>query len=306
MRLDFNVLWVEDNQRNVHAQSDRIKLLIRNEGFRLNVEFAASVEEATKFLSDDIYGDHIDLILMDYDLGAGEKGDAGLVAVREIFPYKDIIFYSGMESAKLSQLIADRKVQGVFASHRESLPEVVEGVFENLVKKVLDIDHARGIVMGATSDIDQIVNDLLHEAFEKGAEDFQQASLSAIAERMKDKRASFEKTATAVESILRMKDLFSFHGVYTSDDRLRLLKKLYVQFKLFDPHHDALDRYRDEVMPRRNDLAHITVTTTGFSRTIKDRKGEVITSEDMRCLRVKLLEFHECFEALLDLSRARK
>lgn len=306
MRLDFNVLWVEDNQKNVHAQSDRIKLLIRNEGFRLNVEFAASVEEARKFLSDDIYGDHIDLILMDYDLGAGEKGDAGLSAVREVFPYKDIIFYSGMEPAKLSQLIADRKVQGVFASHRESLPDVVEGVFENLVKKVLDIDHARGIVMGATSDIDQIVNDLLNESFEKGHVEFRQASIEAILERMKDKRASFEKTAIAVESIVHMKELFTYHGMYTSDDRLRLLKKLYAQFKLFDVHHDDLDRYRDEIMPKRNDLAHITVTTQGFSRTIKDRKGEVITSDDMRALRVKLLEFHERFETLLGLSRENK
>ena len=34
MRLDFNVLWVEDNQRNVQSQRERIELLIRKEGFR--------------------------------------------------------------------------------------------------------------------------------------------------------------------------------------------------------------------------------------------------------------------------------
>jgi CheY-like chemotaxis protein len=77
MRLDFNVLWVEDNQANVHAQRDRIQALIRKEGFRLRVEFAASVDEAKKLLSEDIYGDHIDLILMDYDLGPGKKETRG-------------------------------------------------------------------------------------------------------------------------------------------------------------------------------------------------------------------------------------
>ena len=56
MRLDFNVLWVKDNQRNVHSQRDRIEILIRKEGFRLRVQFAGSVDEAKGFLANDIYG----------------------------------------------------------------------------------------------------------------------------------------------------------------------------------------------------------------------------------------------------------
>ena len=40
----------------------------------------------------------VDLILMDYDLGPGKKGDEGLSEVREIFPYKDIVFYSGLST----------------------------------------------------------------------------------------------------------------------------------------------------------------------------------------------------------------
>ena len=75
MRLDFNVLWVEDQREGVEAQLDRIKLLVKREGFRLQVIFAPSVNEAKSFLSQDIYGDHIDMILMDYDLGAGIQCD---------------------------------------------------------------------------------------------------------------------------------------------------------------------------------------------------------------------------------------
>lgn len=149
MRLDFNVLWVEDQKTNVEPQRQRIELLLRKEGFRLQVEFAASIDKAKDFLSNDIYGDHIDLVLMDYDLGAGDKGDQGLVEVRNKFHYKDIIFYSS-QASDLPKLVADQKVQGVFCSTREDLADTVDGVFEALVKKVLDIDHARGIVMGAT------------------------------------------------------------------------------------------------------------------------------------------------------------
>ncbi len=65
MRLDFNVLWVEDQRSLVESQREKIALEIKKEGFRLQVEFASSVDEANRFLSNDIYGDHIDLVLMD-------------------------------------------------------------------------------------------------------------------------------------------------------------------------------------------------------------------------------------------------
>src|SRR5690349_15606136 len=119
MRLDFNVLWVEDQPANVRAQSDAIDRQIRAEGFRLQTQFASSVDEARKYLGSDIYGDHIDLILMDYDLGAGERGDQGLVDVRNVFPYKDIVFYSA-RAADLSGMVAERQISGVFCSDRES------------------------------------------------------------------------------------------------------------------------------------------------------------------------------------------
>lgn len=301
MRLDFNVLWVEDNQSNVHAQRDRIKALIRKEGFRLQVKFASSVDQAKEFLSDDIYGDHIDLILMDYDLGPGKKGDEGLAEVREIFPYKDIVFYSGMAPSELMSKAVALDVQGVFASHRNDLPDIVEGVFENLVRKVLDIDHSRGIVMGATSDIDQIINDLLLGLFDKSDDVFRKTSLASVIERVEEKRAVFHETANTIVAITHLNELMEHHGIYTSDDRLRLLKKSLTQLDLFKAHHHRLDGYRAEVMPRRNDLAHIRVVTDGFSRKIFDRKGVELTSNDMRALRVKLLEYQECFDELVTL-----
>lgn len=180
MRLDFNVLWVEDNQDAVQAQREKIETQIRKDGFRLRVQFADSVEQAKSYLSDDIYGDHIDLILMDYDLGAGMKGDEGLSEVREIFPYKDIIFYSGMSPADLLKKANTKDVQGLFTSHRDALPDIVEGVFENLVRKVLDIDHSRGIVMGATSDIDQVVSEALIKLFDSSDEDQQKEAIAAV------------------------------------------------------------------------------------------------------------------------------
>jgi hypothetical protein len=297
VRLDFNVLWVEDNQGNVDAQRVRIESLIRKEGFRLKVKFALSIDEANGFLSNDIYGDHIDLVLMDYDLGAGGRGDQGLVEVRNLFPYKDIVFYSS-QTENLLGMVAAKQVQGVFCSARNDLPDTVVGLFEGLVKKVLDIDHSRGIVMGATSDIDHYVNDCLIANFERSEETEQQAALKVVQKHIKEKRKNFEKELEKIVDAKHVAELMQFHNIYTSNDRLRLLKNLLRDKKLHEKSVEAITKYLSETIPRRNELAHVRVQIEGFSRKLFDRNNKELTSEQMKSLRHELLEYQEHFETL--------
>jgi CheY-like chemotaxis protein len=297
MRLDFNVLWVEDHRSNVESQKDKISSILRKQGFRLSVEFAESVDEATGFLSNSIYGDHIDLILMDYDLGAGKKGDVGVEEVRGIFEYKDIIFYSGQTTGSLAGMIADRQIPGVFTSHRSDLPDVVSGVFENLVRKVLDIDHSRGIVMGATSDIDHMVNVNLEVIFEKNI-DKKKELLQFVKDRVKDKKYELLKALDDIEKIEHYSQLFEHHSIYTSDDRFRLLLKVLKSIDLHQSRRGDFDKYREEIVPKRNILGHVRVVRDGFSRKLYDKKGTELTVESMRLLRSGLLDFQELFEEL--------
>jgi CheY-like chemotaxis protein len=297
MRLDFNVLWVEDQQTAVQAQCKRIQRLLKKEGFRLQVKFASSVDAAKSFLSQDIYGDHIDLILMDYDLGAGTQGDAGLVEVRNIFSYKDIIFYSA-KASDLQKMVADKQVQGVYCSPRDNLTETVLGTFETLVKKVLDIDHSRGIVMGATSDIDHCVNNSLVNIYEKSNSQCQTKTLKAMTKRMKEKRKDFEKKATEIEALTCLSELMDKYDLYTSNDRLRLLKNA---LEITGLHSDKVASIKTylETVPKRNDLAHVRVTYgEGFSRKFINRYGEELTSDGMKALRLELLDYQDLFESL--------
>jgi CheY-like chemotaxis protein len=299
VRLEFNVLWVEDQPDRVAAQRKRIERVIREEGFQLDVVFAASVLEASRYLSDDIYGDHIDLILMDYDLDGSANGDQGLIQAREMFPYKDIIFYSARAN-DLVEIVHANHLQGIFCSTRDDLPETVEGVFEALVKKVVDIDHSRGIVMGATSDIDYFVNDALLSLFNACEEQEQQQVISLVTLRMKEIRERFDLSATEVEAIKTVADLLDKHHIYTSVDRIQLLRKALGLKSLHPKECKALGRYANDVAPKRNDLAHVRVQKEGFSRKLLDRKGKEFTREEMRALRLTLLENREVFRALAD------
>jgi len=298
MRLDFNILWVEDQPDAVKAQRERIDFLLRKEGFRVNAEFAISVAEAKTFLGNDIYGDHVDLVLMDYDLGSGPNGEAGIEMVRDSFPFKDIVFYSASGVQKLQQSINEGNLQGIFYSSRQDLPDSVVGVFKALVKKVLDIDHSRGIVMGATSEIDYFINECLVAIFAKANQDHKTKALKLIAEQINENRKTFDKETKKVVALTELAALADFHHVYSSAHRLRLLRKILEAAGTHSAECELMLKYA-ETMQQRNDLAHVRVVRKGFSRKLFDRHGKELTTDDMQALRVALLGHHEFFEKMI-------
>ncbi|WP_338497434.1 hypothetical protein [Delftia tsuruhatensis] len=297
--MDFNILWVEDQQDRVQSFRERLERLVRGEGFRLQVKFVKSVDEAVASLGDDIYTDHVDLILMDYDLGAGKKGDEGLVEVRHLIPYRDVIFYSS-KADELLKMVLERGVEGVFCSTRDDLPDRCFGVFESLIKKVVDIDHSRGIVMGTTSDIDHFVMDALVASFDRCDEDGKAAALAQVQKDLEKMRERFETAAGDIAAVMHLSDLFDHHAFYTSVDRLELLRKV-LKTGAPDVHKTsdaALIDYIQKALPRRNDLAHVRVQVNGFSRKLVNRKNIELTAADMKALRLQLLQHHENIEGL--------
>jgi len=296
MRVDFNILWVEDQPQNVKAQTERIALSIRKEGFRLQVRYPHTVEEAKTYLASDVYGDHIDLILMDYDLGTAPMGDDGLAEVRNVFRYKDIVFYSARADDVLA-MVAAKRIQGVFCSTREDLPVVVYGVFEALVKQVLDIDHSRGIIMGAASDIDSAVNDCLMAACDEGGK-LHADALRIIAARIVEIRKRFETEAAAVESTTETARLLELHNIYTSVDRLNLLRRFLTPGGKYATQCTSMKEYATKTIPKRNILAHVRVQRDGFARKLVDKDGNELTCEEVRALRLSLLEHIETLESL--------
>jgi hypothetical protein len=158
MRLDFNVLWVDDQPDAVTEQVTAIAAGMVDEGFEFRPILCQSLDETRDYLAGDVFSDEIDLVLVDWNLGRGVEGQEAIAAIRESIQYKDVVFYSGNNDVnELRRLAFDVGLEGIYCATRPVLVDEVLGVFESLVKKVLDLDHTRGIVMGATSDIDQMV-----------------------------------------------------------------------------------------------------------------------------------------------------
>lgn len=296
MRLDYNILWIEDQVDHVLAQKDKIETRLRAEGFRLDCKFVASVDEGLKTLGESIFKDHVDLVIVDLNLGTGISGDEGLPELRQRIPYKDIVFYSGASTTELRSRVNAQQVDGVYVSNREELPEVVLGVVEHVLHRSMDIDHARGVALGAFSEIefkiDEVLADRLRDALD-GSDGAMGRSINKLIER---KRESAKEAFAVLESITEFEDLERFRGIITASDRAVLLRKA---LELLGQNGDvviALRKYEQEILPRRNDLAHLRVRKEGFMRTFYARNEVIVGIDEMRDLRLELLSVDELLD----------
>ena len=300
MRLDFNVLWVDDQPNAVNAQITRITTLMAGEGFSFNPTQCRTIDEVEALIAGDVFQDEVDLILVDWDLGGGVHGQDVIERIRQVAQYKDVVFYSAQTpAADLRRLAFDKGLEGIYCASREGLVDEVVGVFESLVKKVLDLDHTRGIVMGATSDIDHMIHScLLHieaKLDDAGKKVLVEQAIKRVQERVKDIAKQGEKlgAATNVTTILKA------HMIFGANDRLRLLRSLLEADANHAQSVDTIKAYMEKVVPERNVLGHMVLAPEGRPKAVVNIEGTQINLDDMRTLRKTILGLREDFRALV-------
>lgn len=301
MRLDFNVLWVDDQPNAVNAQITRIKAQMADEGFSFNPTQCTSIDEVEALIAGDVFQDEVDLILVDWDLGGGVHGQDVIERVRQVAQYKDVVFYSAQTlAADLRRMAFERGLEGIYCASREGLVDEVLGVFESLVKKVLDLDHTRGIVMGATSDIDHMIHSCLVQIEAKldddGKKELVGQAIKRVRERVKDigKQGAKLETATSVTTIL------DAHMIFGATDRLRMLRRLLEGDANHAQSVETIKSYMDNVVPERNVLGHMALAPEGKPQAVVTGEGKLINLDDMRTLRKLILGLREDFRALTD------
>src|SRR5207248_584385 len=134
----------------------------------------------------------------------------------------------------------------------------VVGVFESLVKKVLDLDHTRGIVIGATCDIDFMVEESLkrvHELLdEPGRERLLQKAVNQVDQKMRDLNQKVRrlKDTNSIATVLEAQALV------TAYDRLRLISHALTDARLqkHKGYAASVKKYLKEIVPHRNILGH--------------------------------------------------
>lgn len=301
MRLDFNTLWVEDQPNAVRAQSEAIARRLADLGFEFCPRIFRTLGEVREFVSEDVFVDEVDLVLVDWDLGNGPSGEKAISEIRAQVQYKDVIFYSALNDVgRLRKLAFDQGLEGVYCATRNDLVDEVLGVSESLVKKVLDLDHTRGIVMGATSDIDQMASECLialHANLEPGK---RAKLIEGALKRIEQRLGTINKKVAEIRQNPSIELVLKQHMVFTSYDKHDTLSQILngEEFAKFHSYREHITTYREEVLKDRNRLGHQVLSPEGKPIAISAPDGQQVNLEQMRALRKRLLLLRAEFRAL--------
>jgi len=292
MRLDFKALWIDDQPKHVQSFAEGIQRKLAGLGFQLDVIPVSSLSGVDDAVGQHIHDDGVDLVLVDFDLGlgTGAGGETALSKVRERFPYKDVVFYSADDRDKLRKMAYESGLEGIYFSTRLSLVDDTLRVIEKTLHKVMDIDHMRGVVMAATSDIDFVVEKSLLAVYarldDQGKLDFTARIITTIRQKLARWGVELEKAEKrkTLEAVLKLKHLCS------ATDRLDLLLDTLGNWTADGSSQlEKAKVYKDDVVPRRNKLAHVTLRVVDGRRVLSGSEGSM-TADDMKQLRCDLIE----------------
>lgn len=306
MRLDFTILWIDDQQQHIRSFEEGLRNALDNLGFKLTVIPVDGLDAIDATVSEHVHDDAIDLVLVDYDLnGKGTGGEEALLQVRKKLPFKDVIFYSGTDVKKLREIAFNAGVDGIYFSSRTGLVSNATKAIQKLLSKVMDLDHMRGVVMSASSDIDFVVERSLLKMHDSLDETEKAALHADIVAELREKLKKWNDDLENVASKGGFASLMKKKHIFTASDRLSSLLK---QLVSWDAEHNEkrskVDNYINGVVQRRNKLAHAMLRR-------QDGKLKMVgmeqnwTAEDMTTLRRELIDHRDNFmliAVLLDVS----
>lgn len=161
MNLEYNILWCEDNDTWFEQRSEELTPILEEAtGLPVRITQKTSVEgvDATTLNS-------YDLFLVDYNLRSKSKGADLIELLRREHVCASIIFYSADGADLLRRKLYEKKIDGVFVLTRddEGFNEAVRSISKTVVKKMLDVNALRGLLLSEVADIEQKMNTLIEK-----------------------------------------------------------------------------------------------------------------------------------------------
>lgn len=159
MKLNYYLLWVEDDDSWFKDTSELFKMTINDYGFHAVVERKKNLTEVKEEIAKDNLK-KFDVFLIDFNLKDSESGDNIIELLRGKEIYTDIVFYSS-DKVSIIESVKEHQFEGVYHSDRKELEDKFEKVFKTTIKKVEEINSMRGLIVGETSELDALIEEHL-------------------------------------------------------------------------------------------------------------------------------------------------
>ena len=278
MKLDYNILWIDDTPNWVRSIETPLKEHFDEIGFRLKI----TLEKNGTNIVEAIKNPELDLIIVDFQLPKVTGKDL-IETIRKKHVLVEIVFYSQAGNPKDK---FDTPPDGVYFTSREDAEERITAVIDLTLKKAQDINNIRGLVIAETIDIETKLGEVLVRCFgDRG---------TLFRERLLDPDMAlfdFGKKDKLLQGILKDKitDLNKhIAGGKSSEKDQKLaaaLKELKAVYKNFP----------DEVIHPRNTMAHVEKSW--------DENGKCILKSRVKSHRLIRVDHEWCIKARKDLIK---
>jgi CheY-like chemotaxis protein len=302
MQLEYRILWFDDQQRAIEPFVDRIKGIIARLGFEAKVDLRIVTADVVDPLSNLPSQHDVDLILMDWKLGGGHDGADLARKLRQSFRDTDIVFYSSEAAPTLREQIFKQDIDGVFCCNRQNLGDRTNGIIHGQLRRILDLNHMRGVVMAATSDLDQGMIECLEVVQKIVRPNDSTGFASDIAALIS---GSLRKKVDEVEAMGKKGKLAKLlrEPAFGPALRLQILREEVAKLadRVPEPHLiEHLGTYHQEVITPRNDFAHRKAEVKD-GKLILEGRDQPFDQESMKLLRLRLLKHSDKLRGLVSL-----
>lgn len=289
MKLDFKILWFDDQPGELMGPKEMIGRHLQRQGFNLLTRQVSNIKDLASLLPKLEKEVIPDLILMDWNMGngingAGQDGSDAAKAIRSRFKYQEIVFYSAAAPRELRKAICTKGIDGVFCVNRTTLQSETIDIINIMLRKVIDINQMRGIVMSHVSEFDGKISDCLVDLYARVGGEVQKKILESLHSVIKKYH---ESGLTRLEEKMGDSSLEEYMKWSNLDNRYGTLKKVLSELTPECRSATILEtfgKFRDEVLSPRNALAHAKEVLEG-GKTILKHKDE--TYDDARLTEIR-------------------
>ena len=315
MSLRYSVAIIDDKQLLFKNYKGIIDEYLSDNGFDAEVEHIPSEQEFDKFPLD-----KPNLFLVDLKFGQVDKGQKFIKKIRDNY-LTDVLFYSSDHDA-IDKYRREIGSQGIFFAERDEQNDEVEPLLEKMLDKMIARSNApratRGLVMECVAELDDKVKEkilllldkLSPEKREKCAKEVVKVLKSSSDGQLNKLQGFFGVPfANKIEAILSsgisldfsIPDLIENIRITDSCKNLRFLLALYKLSIGENELYIQIKSYED-LLKKRNILAHVSQTKTGDTYTFKSRVPDVsdyvLTEQECLALRKTILELSKVLDQI--------
>lgn len=293
MRLTYSILWFDDSESYFDSlDTGFLESVVSSWGFKLALTRVSSPDEFTRHAPFREY----DLIVVDKNLDGYPDGEKFILDLRHQAVFTEVVFYTAGNIGVLWDEIRASELEGVFVCHRSNVLSKIEKVGLQSIRKVLDLENVRGIVMAEVGEIDQLIDQIVEQGIGRLSDDQRTRFFKKFVEGARDQHL---KSQEGLEAFSGNPDVQSMILLCDSQKRwmnLRRLIKLSADLSSIE-----CGDFEAEVLKPRNCLAHgrPEVDENGY-HVFRYRNSSLVFNEEKSLeIRKRILMYKKTFESML-------